>query len=344
MQGGRQRPPTMKDVARRAGVHPSVVSRYMSGDPVLQISDGTRQRVAESVREMGYRRNAVARSLRTSRTRTIGYLIPDLVSPSNKPLIAGAQAAASARDYTVLIGSADGDDGTAVAFGRLFGEGRVDGLLVNCGVLSDAEVLSLAGGPDPVVLVNRSVDGAACSVILDDESAAYLGTSHLTTLGHRYLGHVAGPSLTDTAERRSAGFKLACLAAGAKSGIVSATAWDVQAGYEGGAAILREHPGVTAIFAANVPIGVGVLRAANEIGLAVPRDLSLVAMHDAALASMTSPSITAVATPLEALGALGAERLMARIDGQRVPELTVVDHPRPYLIERESTAPPGGQD
>jgi LacI family transcriptional regulator len=338
MVSPRRRAPTMKDVARRAQVDPSVVSRFLSGDPALNVSDATRERVADAVRELGYRRNAVARGLRMSRTRSIGYLIPDLVSPSNEALIAGAQRAASAHDYVVIIGSTDGDSGTAEAFGRLFGEGRVDGLLVNTGVMSDEQVLELAAGPEPVVLVNRSVRGAACSVIIDDEAAARLATRHLTDLGHRQIAHVAGPSVADTFARRQTGFLETAKEVAASGVVVSASAWDSEAGLQAAEELLADHPETTAIFAANVMIGIGVLRAASERGLSVPADLSVVVMHDATLATMTLPAMTAVATPLEALGAVATERLIARINGETVPKLTVVTEPPMYLEERASTA------
>lgn len=292
-----------------------------------------------AVKELGYHRNALARGLRLARSMAIGYLIPDLVNPSNAALVGGAQRAAASYSYTLLLGSVVGYEAAKDGFARLLGEGRVDGLLINTGTMSDEEILALATGARPVVLVNRSVDGAVCSVILDDEAAATVGTRHLLELGHERLGHVGGPQLADTAYRRQAGFLREAKSSGAVASVSHSVGWGIQDGYEAALALLRKS-NVTAVLAANVPIAMGVLRAAFELGLAVPEDLSVVSMHDSREAQLTIPALTAVTTPLEELGSVAVHHLVGLIEGRSAPTLTMVSDPVSKVVARQSTARP----
>jgi len=329
--------PTLRDVGQRARVDPSVVSKLLSGDPSLNVRPETRKKVWQAVHELGYHRNALARGLRLSRAMTIGYLLPDLVNPANAALVGGAQRAAAAYSYTLIIGSVVGYEEAKDGFARLLGEGRVDGLLVNTGAMSDEEVLELAASHRPVVLVNRSVKGAACSVIFDDETAAITGTNHLIELGHRRLAHIGGPELADTAQRRRAGFLKAARRGKVSASVAHATGWGVQEGYTAAMRLLQAKT-PTGVLAANVPIATGVIRAGFELGLQVPRDLSVVAMHDSREAQMTIPALTTVTTPIEELGATAVNHLVALIEGRRVPKLTMVRKPQPTVIPRQSTA------
>jgi LacI family transcriptional regulator len=327
----------LRDVGRRARVDPSVVSKLLSGDPSLSVRPETRQKVWEAIHDLGYHRNALARGLRMARTMTIGYLLPDLVNPANAALVGGAQRAAAVHSYTLIIGSVVGYEEAKNGFARLLGEGRVDGLLVNTGAMTDDEVLALGASDRPVVLVNRSVKGAACSVIFDDEAAATTGTNHLIDLGHRRLAHIGGPELADTAQRRRTGFLKAARRGKATASVAHAAGWGVQEGYTAAMRLLETQT-PTGVLAANVPIAMGVIRAGFELGLQVPTDLSVIAMHDSREAQMTIPALTTVTTPIEELGATAVHHLVALIEGRKVPRLTMVGKPQPAVIQRQSTA------
>ncbi|MCU1487058.1 MAG: LacI family transcriptional regulator [Actinomycetia bacterium] len=333
--------PTLRDVGALAGVDPSTVSRLVNYDPRLSVSPETRERILAAIEELGYRPNANARRLRLSRTMAVGYLIPDLVNPVNGPLVRGAQVRAGDAGYAILIGSSADSQESSRAFTELLGEGRVDGLLVNCGVMSDDEVLALATASAPVVLVNRSVQGARASVVLQDEQAAAVGAAHLIDLGHRSVLHLAGPTYADTTQRRVRGFGAAMRAAGSSVHLQHADDWTDGAGFARAADALSQLRGeVTAVFADNVSLAIGVCSAARGLGLSVPADLSVLAMHDVPLAVHVTPSLTAIATPLEELGATAFTLLHEMIAGKEPAAVTVVDGPAPRLIRRDSTAPP----
>jgi LacI family transcriptional regulator len=301
----------------------------------LNVRAETRKKVWRAIDELGYRRNAMARGLRLAKTMTIGYLIPDLVNPANAALVGGAQRAAASHSYTLVIGSVEGYEEAKEGFARLLGEGRVDGLLINTGAMSDTEVLALATGARPVVLVNRSVEGARCSVIFDDEAAAVVGTRHLIDLGHKRLGHVGGPRLADTAHRRRLGFLKESRRGKVDASVVHGDGWGVQEGYEAALSLLRKHP-LTGVLAANVPIATGVIRAAFDLGIKVPDNLSIVALHDSREAQVTIPALTTVTTPIEELGATAVHHLVALIEGRRVPKLTMVSEPVSKVVPRQS--------
>src|SRR3954470_2414970 len=176
---------TLSDVAARAGVSISAVSRVLSDAPSARVSQQTRQRIHEAANELGYRPNFAARALKFARTNVVGLVVPDVTNAIFSELMRGVEDEAHRRGYMVLLARAEsmheGDD----AIPRLIGEGRVDGALVQVGDNMRREDLhSLLEGSLPVVFVNSVHPQSAGSVVLDDERGMRLGTQHLIDLGH----------------------------------------------------------------------------------------------------------------------------------------------------------------
>jgi LacI family transcriptional regulator len=187
--------------------------------------------------------------------------------------------------------------------------------------------------------VNRRVSGIESSIILDDAAGAEIATTHLIDLGHTRIAHIGGPRDVDTSIRRSEGFRAALEARGiADYAIVDAMGYPVQAGYDAAMQLLSRPDKVTGIFAANVMLALGAIRAARVQGCRVPDDLSVVALHDFPLAEFIEPPLTTVAMPLRELGARAVDMLLARINGAP-GEGTMLTLP-PRLIVRASSAPP----
>jgi DNA-binding LacI/PurR family transcriptional regulator len=183
------------------------------------------------------------------------------------------------------------------------------------------------------------VKGVESSVVIDDAAGSRLATEHLLELGHRRVAHLGGPVGVDTSLRRQRGFEAAVRARRIRGRVVVAgTGYDAPSGYRAAAALLDEHPDVTGVFAANVMIAIGAIRAASERGRAVPHDLSVVALHDFPLAAFTEPPLTTVAMPLAELGSGAVELLLAGIEGQRMRSRTLATPPR--LIMRGSATEP----
>lgn len=329
---------TLRDVAERAGVHPSLVSRVVNNDPKALASAATRTRIMEAVRELGYRPHFAARGLRMSRSLTIGLLVPDLNNPIYPAIVRGVERGAQAQSYGVIIGShpAGSEQET---FTMLLEQGRVDALLVASGLVNDKFVRHLADiDAAPVVSVNRRVRGVRASVTVDDAAGAGVAVDHLAELGHRRIGGVFGPTGFDTARRRMAGYESAVANRGLTSEVALRESWGMSAGYEGGRELLARKKRPTAIFASNLSMGVGVLRAALEGGVHVPGELSVIALHDSELAEYLAPPLTTVAMPVEEMGNRAAQLAVALIEGGRPQHIMLEQSPR--VVHRSTTAAP----
>jgi DNA-binding LacI/PurR family transcriptional regulator len=331
---------TLRDVARHAEVDPSVVSRVVNDDPGLRVSDATRERVRSAIQELGYRPNFQARGLRLAKTWTIGFVLPDLMNPFYAPIVEGAEQRASECGYiVVIVRELDRAvvSGGELSFERLMHQNRVDGLLVASGRVDDAVLRALAAEQHPLVIVNRRVPGVLGSVVVDDEAGAYVATKHLIELGHRHLGHVTGPRHIDNTIRRRAGFRTAAATVDATTTTVYGADWDPNSGFDAARRLLARSD-VTAVFATNILVAAGVVGAAQERGLNVPHDLSVIALHDFPVANFLRPALSTVVLPLEKLGQVAVDQLLERLEGEEPSEVVV--EATPQLVMRHSTAPP----
>ncbi len=334
---GPPRRPTLRDVASAAGVDASLVSRVINHDPGISIPASTRQRIEQAVEQLGYQPNVRARGLRLARAFTVGFILPKLSSPVYGPIVEGLQQRATQDGYVVMLGGLGDGERPEASFARLLGEGRVDGLLLGSADTADRTLLKLLRDPQPIVLVNRAVEGAGVScAMVDDAAGARTAVQHLLDLGHRHIGVIAGPPGLDTTKRRLHGAEAAV---GRRPlSVVTAAAFDAPSGETAMSELLSRDRAVTAVFASNVEIAVGALAAARAKGLQVPDDLSVITLHDHPLAPYVQPALTTVTLPLAELGRVAFELLLRRIDGED-PVSVIVDGPI-QLIQRASTAPP----
>lgn len=330
--------PTLKDVAALAGVDKSLVSRVVNSDPGITIPESTRQRIMDAVEEVGYRPSAAARGLRTQRSQAIGLVLPDLSNPVYAPIARGAQSRGFETGNALLLVSDDKTDERQLVatLGSLAAEDRVDGLIVASGDRSSQLLQAAQGFGKPVVVANRAVEGLS-SVTVDDEEGAFVGTMHLVMQGHTRVAHLAGPRKVETSSRRYKGYKRALQGSGlAVDGRVTwARGWGAAEGYRAGLRLLQEFE-PTAVFAANVMLAVGLYRAAHDLGMTIPGNVSIVALHDFELAAVLVPALTTVRMPLVQLGRSAVDLLIDQIEGRSLADL-VIDQP-PVLLERESVA------
>ncbi|WP_212913265.1 LacI family DNA-binding transcriptional regulator [Streptomyces sp. TS71-3] len=334
---------TLSDVALLAGVDRSVVSRVINDDPRLNIRPDTRKRVLETIEKLGYRRNAAARSLRTARSYMLGLFIPDFANPVYAEIIKGAETEAGKLGYGLMTASSEGVRQGVEHYVDLFGQGRVDGLLF-AGDETGRELEQLRILRVPWVMVNRRITGTDRYVVLDDEQGSGLAVDHLLSLGHRRIAHIAGPETADTARRRRMGYSAAL----GRAGLAVDPRLIVHADYTpaGGRAAMdtlltaqaaADRP--TAVFVANVASAVGALHALHAAGLAVPADISVIAMHDMPLAGHLVPALTTVRMPLGELGARAVQLMAAR--GPADPITEVVTDPVEVVVRDSTSAPPG---
>jgi LacI family transcriptional regulator len=330
----RDRPARLRDVAALAGVDPSLVSRVLSGATGFSIRPETRMRVHRAAEELDYRPNHAARSLRTARSMAVGMVVPNLANVVYARIHAGAAERAAQVGYSLLVATGP----TAPLARTLYG--RIDGLMV-ASATSDAGPAGDDDAPTlPTVLVNRQEDGDVPSITVDDEEGADLATRHLLDLGHVRVAHLAGPQNADTARRRLHGYLRAMERAGAEvtGALVAGESYEEQGGFDAARELVTRDPAPTAIFVANIQAAIGALAALRELGIGVPEDVSVVALHDAPLARFLDPPLTTVRMPLEEMGRRAVTMLLDYLaggDAQRIRVQTA-----PQLIERRSTARP----
>src|ERR1700761_31651 len=272
-----ERPATLRDVAAAARVHPATASRALNPETRILVSEDTAKRVSEAAERLGYRPNPVARSLRTRRSHTIGVLIPDLNNPLFPPMIRGIEDRLAERGYVALIGNTDID----LAKERLvFDQMRarhVDGFVMATAI-SGSPILAEAAESDvPVVLMNRtSQDFPFSSVSVDNEQGVRAAVSHLVSLGHTRIGHIAGPQDASTGAARLRGFQAGMAAHRlpvSAAQIVYASAYSLDEGLRGGTELLRADQELTAIVAGNDMLAVGCYGALDELDLRCPEDI-----------------------------------------------------------------------
>lgn len=333
---------TLNDVATRAGVSISVVSRVLNADPALRARPETKARVKQAARELAYRPNKAAQALRLSHAGAVGLIVPDVTNAIFAELLRGVEDAADEAGTQVLLGRSErlrpGDD----FLGQLLGEGRVDGFIIQRRDEIDLHVLeAILQRKMPVVLVN-SRGPSRGSLILDDVAAGRIATEHLIGLGHRDIGLINGDVNSFTAKRRGQGYRLAMAGAGLRKRL----AWTTNHGYTPQAGRRSIHELLTskelrptAVVVANVNAAVGVLLGARESGVLVPDELSVVAIHDSWVGEFSSPPLTVVEMARYQLGRQGFIALTARLAGAK-PYDGMVNDPPPTLIVRASTAPP----
>ncbi|TRZ86343.1 MAG: LacI family transcriptional regulator [Streptomycetaceae bacterium] len=332
---------TIRDVARIAKVDPSLVSRIVNKDPKASASPATRKRVLDAVEELGYRANSAARMLKTARTQMIGLMLPDMANPMYAAIILGVEQRCKELGYGILLGDhAEGN--SEKIFTDLLERGQVDGLLIASGTLSDTflkkEILDQYKS---VVMVNRRIKGVSSSVTVNDELGAALAVEHLAQFGTKTIAGIFGPSNIDTAQRRRKGFEGAISKLKLKQIVVEKNSWGMEAGRKAGIELLSKKTMPDAVFASTIMMGIGFLRAAHELGVAIPDQVRVVAMHDSDIANFLTPSLSTMHLPTVEMGSQSVDLLLRIIGGGSGSHL-IVDTP-PALIVRESSLRSGNK-
>lgn len=328
----------LQEVAERAGVSKSIASRVLNGDPSVSVRDGTRRRVLAAARALAYRPDPVARALASSVTGALALLVPSFDNPAYLPIIRGAYGRARERGF-ILLSAEDFDAQQAdAAFTEMVQAGRIDGLLIASALPARPLLTALKRHWVPHVFVNRVVPGEISNLVLDVEGAARLALEHLVELGHTRIGHIAGPAKIESGRRRERAFLAAAESHGLPAVALQRGAFSTEAGAGAGTRLLAKHAEVTAIFVSSFVQALGVLRAAQQLGRQVPDDLSVITYEDAPLAPYTTPPLTTIAMPMEALGSRAVDMLIEQIAGDE-PRLETLDA-GPTLVRRSSTGPP----
>ena len=334
---------TIKDVAARAGVAPSIVSRLLNGDPSVRVRPETRIRVEAAARELNYTPNRAARALRGARVGALGVALRHLTSPVYAQIFSGAEAEARRSDFLLVAVEVDALADDPAKFQRFVRGGAIDGLLVQRDGLPADEALmeNLRSTKLPFVIVNERVAPPLAGVALDDRRASQLATGHLLALGHRDIAHLAIGGSTNRSEDRLGGWKAALATAGVPGSpdLLAIGGSRPETGYAGMMNLLANRRRPTAVVAGTLLSAVGALAALRDAGLRAPEDISLIAHHDSWSAQYSSPPLTTVSLPLEELGRHAVRLLIEQLDGAG-PRQELLVSPEPVIVPRRSTSPP----
>jgi DNA-binding LacI/PurR family transcriptional regulator len=330
----RGKAPSIRDVARLAGVSHQTVSRVLNDHASLRPE--TRERVETVMAELNYRPNPAARALVTSRSRIIGVLSAQSSEYGPASSIKGIEEAARARGFFVIVANVDGRDPASIteAVNYLLGQ-AVEGLVVMAPQVRVRRVLARLNLTLPFVTMQAAEgeDGNALSV--DQIEGARKATGHLLDLGHRSIYHLAGPQDWIEAEGRMAGFLEEMSSRDVPTTAPILGDWTADFGYRAGRELLRMRD-FTAIFSSNDQMALGLIHAVREAGLNVPGDVSIVGFDDIPEAAHFWPPLTTVRQDFSELGRRGVAALLNDLTDDRAQVKTIV----PDLIVRESTAPP----
>ncbi|MBB6252056.1 LacI family DNA-binding transcriptional regulator [Nitrospirillum iridis] len=331
--------PTIQDVARRARVSTATVSRVLSTPEV--VSETTRERVMSAVESLGYEPNHAAKSLRTLRTAKIVVTVPDISNPFFSSVIRGAEEAAQAAGYSVLLGDTRDSAAREDQYAGMLRRKEADGLIFLGHRLPAtlADLIARQGAKAPVVNGCEFSPGlGVSSAHIDNTAAAAEAMDLLYGLGHRAIGVITGPLISPISRDRLAGVRAAAARHGAEARLRVATGdFSVESGEREAKALLSDPNGPSALFCFSDEMAMGALAAIRQAGRRCPDDISLVGFDDIRFARYLDPALTTVSQPMEEIGRTAVGLLLEILRGaQAGPRSVTLPH---RLVVRGSTGP-----
>lgn len=309
--------PTIRDVARLAGVAPITVSRAINNSGY--VSEETRQRVEQAVEKLGYIPNMLGPSLRSQQTMTLAVIITDITNPFWTTVTRGVEDVAKANGYSTILCNTDESQEEQEQYLQMLLRRRIDGILL-VPARSEPDAIELIQKQDvPVVVMDRRVPGVDVDIVrADSEEGAYQLTKQLLSLGHRHVAMLAGPKHVSTSVDRVRGYQRALEEAGIESD-EDRIYWGnftQKAGFKMAQKVVDLTPRPTALFAANNFIAIGAIQALKKKNLRVPEDIALVTVDDIPPAYTLEPFLTVATQPARELGQQATQLLLERIKGE----------------------------
>jgi len=331
--------PTLRDVARMAGVSHQTVSRVINGS--VDVLPETRALVDAAIEKMGYRPNAIARSMARGQSHTLACISPNLTDFTFASVIEGAEVEARQHKYFMLSSSASDPETFRELVDKLVGHRRVDGLIV-INPYADNR-FEFIPKDFPLVFVGASAhEKNICSVSLDDEKVAYEATRHLLDLGHTSIALITGPMEEDCSQDRTEGYRRALSEAGIafdKSMVIEGD-WTATSGQDALLSFIEQGRVPTAVFAQNDRMAMGVLRAARDANIKIPSQLAVIGVDDMPLSSYFDPPLTTMRQDIPRIGREATRMLLDMIEKKTTETCDLKLHAE--LVVRQSTSQKGG--
>jgi LacI family transcriptional regulator len=306
---------TIYDVAKRARVSAATVSAVLNESAF--VSPGLKSRVLAAVKALEYQPNLLARGLAQRRSKTLAMIVPDIANPFFPEVVRGAEDAARAAGYALIVASTDNDATREELYLTLFLGRRVDGVIItkSPAPLAPDLAASLRRSQVPIVQMARTIRGfRSDAVLMDDRTAAYEAVAHLLRLGYRRIAMIAGLAGSTTATERVQGYRAALKAHGVERdpALLAAGDYRVESGYRAGLDLLKRRP--EAVFVSNYLMAVGFVKALRQYRLRCPHDVAIVTCDDHPWLDCFVPRLTTIDLPKHRLGAEAARLLIERID------------------------------
>ncbi len=334
--------PTLRDIARDAGVAVTTASVVVRGDLSVVIRPETRQRILDAAQRLGYRRNLAASSLRSGKSNFIGLLVQALDVPMTLLKLREIDHAILARGYRALLRNTDGDPELEAQYLHEFADHLVAGLVLIQGgsAATSAGLVPLQERGVPILTLEPLPGGEVDCITVDRRFGAALAIRHLLELGHRRFVFLHGDLRTDLVRQRLAGYRETLTAGGIP--VKHQLLWPADGqgfadGYRAASALLANGCQATAWFCNNDEVAIGAMRAIQEAGRRIPQDLSVVGFDDIPVAAYAPVPLTTIAQPVSDIAAATTERLFARISGKAVAGQPLMRRLEPRLMVRSST-------
>lgn len=339
---GSMRTATLRDVARHAGVHPATASRALNPRTRRLVNDETAERVRQAAERLGYRPNPIARSLKTSRSASIGVILPDITNPLFPPIVRGIEDGLLPAGYNAWLVNTDNDAEREYALVSSLRSRQVDGLIVATARLRHPLIEELAAESFPMVLVNRRIESPNIAAVTgDDARGVFQAVRHLADLGHERIAHLAGPQWTSTGRGRLRAYRETLREFGLPVDddlVCGAETWSEDEGASATSRLMSKDVPFTAVLGGNDLLALGCYDILRERGLACPDDVSVVGFNDMPFIDKLRPPLTTVRIPHYQIGTEAARLLLESIEHPAAPAKSILLPPT--LVERQSTAPP----
>jgi DNA-binding LacI/PurR family transcriptional regulator len=341
-------PATIKDVAKRAGVSHSTVSRALRDSPL--ISDETTERVRQVAREMGYHPSAAARSLKTNQTKALGVIVRNIDDPFFSEILQGIEDVAQAEGYSLFISSSQSDADRERLIVQAMREHRVDGVIICSTSFSSVQSQLFSEYGVPIVVINnQAAEDYRYSVYHDDEDGCRQLTRHLIELGHRRIAYLGNSSAGRTTLDRLSGFQQEMSSAGlpVPAGYIQQVpGGEPEHGQAGLDHFLNLPDRPTALVCFNDMMAIGVLKSLQLAGIQVPAECSLTGFDNIVFSAYTNPPLTTFDQPKHYIGAEAARLLLGilKTDPEDSPPGIMSKTLKGQLLVRKSTAPPAAVD
>lgn len=333
-------PITIRDVAKAAGVSITTVSRALNG--YSDVGEKTRKRIANIAKELNYRPSAVARSLVTKRTRTVGLLVSELTKERVGhyfmfEVLYGLHDRLAELGYDLILASTSTSRQRVTSYLDFCTERRLDGVIVMGIRLDDPYIQEVVDAPLPSVVIDLPLLSERCGYVMTDNVyGAQLAIRHLVSRGHQAIGFVNGHGQAAVSRDRKRGYDEAIARAGLlhRESYTCESDYTTHGGREAVQALLAEQPEVSAVFFANDLMAIGGVQYAKERGLRIPQDLAIVGYDDIELAALSTPKLTTIRQKRPDMGIRAADMIVAMMDKNESPQGILL---APELIVRETT-------